>query len=435
MTHTRLFARMNGDSAILRLMDDLGAAINQQSGLPNIELQMLGGGNPAAIAAVEQVFRAEMERLLADGKNFERMVGNYDSPQGNDAFIDSLADFLRCQFAWPVERDNIAITNGSQSAFGVLFNVFAGRYAHGVFKKILLPMTPEYIGYADVGLSKRSLFTTCRPLIEHLDNPTIAGAAYGDMIFKYHLDFDRLPMGDDIGAVCVSRPNNPSGNVITDRELGELHRRAGHAGVPLIIDSAYGLPFPGIVFDDAQPLWDEHVVLCMSLSKLGLPGTRTGIIIARPDIIAQISRANAIFSLAPGRFGPTLVTRLLASRELLPLCAQTIMPYYRARAAQALAWVREKFAGLPLKAHHPDGAIFLWLWFPGLPISSETLYQRLKKRGVLVVSGAHFFPADDADTTWRHRDECIRITYAADAAQVERGIHIIAQEVRSAYAN
>jgi len=34
--------------------------------------------------------------------------------------------------------------------------------------------------------------------------------------------------------------------------------------------------------------------------------------------------------------------------------------------------------------------MFLWLWFPDLPISSLELYKRLKARGVLVVSGHYF---------------------------------------------
>lgn len=37
--------------------------------------------------------------------------------------------------------------------------------------------------------------------------------------FKYHVDFEHLTIGDDIGAICVSRPTNPTGNVITDDEV------------------------------------------------------------------------------------------------------------------------------------------------------------------------------------------------------------------------
>lgn len=436
MKFSTFSAHFNRDSGILRLMEDLGEALNGRGrgdggAGDNPDIQMLGGGNPAAIPAAEAVFRAEMEKMLADGDAFERMLGNYDAPQGNAAFIDALASHLARRFDWPLKPANIAVTNGSQSAFGVLFNLFAGAYPGGAFKRILLPLTPEYIGYADVGLGELPIFTANRPRIEE----SIEGDP-GGKSFKYRVDFDRFDSaingaGGDIGAVCISRPTNPTGNMVTDAEIAGLSAMARAAGLPLIVDGAYGLPFPGIVFTAAEPLWDEHIILCLSLSKLGMPGARSGIVVAAPEVIAQITAANAIFSLAPGRFGPSLVTRLLRSGELQTLCADSIAPFYRRRARQAIAQVQAEMADLPVRIHASEGAIFLWLWFPGLPVSSEELYQRLKQRGVLVIAGRHFFPG--LAEKWRHKDECIRVTFAADERQVERGIAVIAEEARRAY--
>jgi valine--pyruvate aminotransferase len=66
-----------------------------------------------------------------------------------------------------------------------------------------------------------------------------------------------------------------------------------------------------------------------------------------------------------------------------------------------------------------------------LPISSTELYQRLKQKGVLVVSGHYFFPGLDED--WPHKDECIRVTYAQDDEVVEKGLKLIAEEIREVY--
>ena len=79
-----------------------------------------------------------------------------------------------------------------------------------------------------------------------------------------------------------------------------------------------------------------------------------------------------------------------------------------------------------------EGAFFLWLWLPGLPIRSAELYERLKKNGVLVVSGHHFFPGVQED--WPHRDECLRISYAQDDEIVSKGIRILADEIKELYA-
>jgi len=57
----------------------------------------------------------------------------------------------------------------------------------------------------------------------------------------------------------------------------------------------------------------------------------------------------------------------------------------------------------------------------------------LKKRGVLVVSGHHFFFGLE-DQDWAHADECIRVTYTMPAEKVKAGIEIIADEVAKVYA-
>ena len=49
-------------------------------------------------------------------------------------------------------------------------------------------------------------------------------------------------------------------------------------------------------------------------------------------------------------------------------------------------------------------------------------------RGVLIVPGHYFFPG--LDEVWRHRDECLRLNYSQDDAVVEKGIVILADELR-----
>ena len=201
--------------------------------------------------------------------------------------------------------------------------------------------------------------------------------------------------------------------------------------MPLIVDNAYGLPFPGIVFGDATLSWNEQTILCMSLSKLGLPGIRTGIVVANEDIIAAVGAANAIFCLAPGSLGPALATGLVESGEVLALSREVIRPHYAERAERAVDMLRAGLDGCDVRLHRPEGAFFLWLWMPGLPIASATLYERLKARGVVVVSGHYFFPGLE-DDDWPHKHECIRISYADEWERIERGLAIVIEEVRRA---
>lgn len=415
MQFSRFGTKLSSDAGIITLMDDLGEALRV-----NPDMIFMGGGNPARIPEMEQAFDEALAKTLEDAQLRHQLLGVYQPPQGDAQVLDVVADLLSRQYGWPLTRENIALANGSQSAFFVLFNLFAGEFAGGVHKHIQLPLTPEYLGYSDLGISA-DFFRSAKPEIEILP----------DNFFKYHLDLRGLRINHTTGALCISRPTNPTGNVISDDELAQLDALAQTHEVPLIVDGAYGTPFPNILFVDGRPHWNENTILVLSLSKLGLPGARTGIVIANPIVIDAFAKANTILSLACGNFGPALARQLLQNDKILHLSREVIAPFYQGRMEHAVQVFKHHLADLPYRIHKPEGAIFLWLWFEGLPVSSEVLYQRLKQRGVLVVSGHHFFPG--LEESWQHSHECIRVTYCQEPETVEQGARIIAEEIRAIY--
>lgn len=402
--------RLAEPSGISELMDDLGQALTI-----NRDAIMMGGGNPAQIPAMQEIWREQTRQLLEDESRFGDVLANYDPPVGNPAFLEAMAAFLQRQCGWDVSAKNLAITTGGQTAFFYLMNLFSDNG-----KKILLPLMPEYIGYASQGL-REDIFATQPARIERT----------GPNRFKYRIDFDALEVGDDIGAICVSRPTNPSANVLTDNEINKLAAIAEERGIPLIIDNAYGLPFPGVIFVDAQPFWNENVIQTLSLSKLGLPGTRTGIVVANEDLISKISAINASVGLANNNIGQALARTLVESDRLTQLTQEVIRPFYVERCQAAAKVLDQQLQGLPYALHEPEGAFFLWLWLEDLPISSRELYLRLKDRGVLVVSGEYFFFGLKED--WPHSRQCLRLSYTQPRERVERGIEIIADEVKRVY--
>lgn len=414
--------KLTARSGILELMDDLGRAMTIQP-----DMRMLGGGNPAAVPAMQALWRERMQALLDEGAAFDRMLGNYDPPQGNPRFLAALAGLLRDKFGWAIGSENLAITTGGQTAFFQIFNLLAGRFTDGKRRKILLPLCPEYIGYADQGIEP-GLFVACRPTISWPHGEAAR-------VFKYRIDFEAVEVAlarHDVGAIAVSRPTNPTGNVLTDEEVQRLSSLAVAQGIPLILDNAYGAPFPGVIFVPAEPYWAPHLILTLSLSKLGLPGTRTGIVIAPPEIASAVAAMTAITGLANGNVGQQLVLPLIEDGRILRLGPDILRPFYEQKSHAAAAMAAEAFAacGVNWAMHASEGAFFHWLWLRDMQIPTRELYERLKARQVLIVPGEYFFFGLDED--WPHSRECLRLNFSQPEQTVREGLRIIAEEAAKA---
>ena len=413
MQFSKFGEKFNRYSGITRLMDDLNDGLRTPGAI------MLGGGNPAAIPAMLDYFNQASADMLASGELIAALA-NYDGPQGKDSFIKSLAAMLKETYGWDISEKNISLTNGSQSGFFYLFNLLAGQQPYGSHKKILLPIAPEYIGYGDAGIDD-DIFISYHPEIELLENRQ----------FKYHVDFEQLKVDDSVAAICASRPTNPTGNVLTDEEVRKLDKLARDNNIPLLIDNAYGLPFPNIIFEDVEPFWNENTILCMSLSKLGLPGVRCGIVIASEEVTQALTNMNGIISLAPSSVGPAIANHMIENDDLLRLSSEVIKPFYKEKSLRAVELLQEAIDDPRFRIHKPEGAIFLWLWFDELPITTMELYDRLKARGVLIVPGEYFFIGQEDE--WDHAHQCLRMNYVQDDEAMQKGIAIIAEEVKKAY--
>ena len=413
MQFSKFGEKFNRYSGITRLMDDLNDGLRTPGAI------MLGGGNPAAIPAMLDYFNQASADMLASGELIAALA-NYDGPQGKDSFIKSLAAMLKETYGWDISEKNISLTNGSQSGFFYLFNLLAGQQPDGSHKKILLPIAPEYIGYGDAGIDD-DISISYHPEIELLENRQ----------FKYHVDFEKLKVDDSVAAICASRPTNPTGNVLTNEEVRKLDKLARENNIPLLIDNAYGLPFPNIIFEDVEPFWNENTILCMSLSKLGLPGVRCGIVIASEEVTQALTNMNGIISLAPNSVGPAIANHMIEKGDLLRLSSEVIKPFYKDKSLRAVELLQEAIDDPRFRIHKPEGAIFLWLWFDELPITTMELYDRLKARGVLIVPGEYFFIGQEDE--WDHAHQCLRMNYVQDDEAMQKGISIIAEEVKKAY--
>lgn len=409
-------------SGLTDLMDDLGEAVTQASGK---RIYFFGGGNPAAIPEMEAVWRCQVSTIMNTPGALQATLGNYADPRGMRHFIQTVVDVFNERYGWGITEKNVCVTHGGQAGFFSLFNILAGSFDGGKRRKeILIPVCPEYIGYACQSVSG-PIFRSKRPDIELI----------GDHEFKYCVNFAELDIRPETAAMCVSRPTNPTGNVLKDEEIHQLADLAERHGIPLIVDNAYGAPFPSILFTQANTIWRPGMVLTMSLSKIGLPGVRTALMIGPEEIISAVVSLTTVSGLNNNNVGQMIIEPLLRSGELFKLSEEIICPYYRDRSDLAKQVLNEVLGdSVPWRLHCNEGALFLWLWLKDLPIDSYELYKRLVKRDVFVIPGnGFFFGQEGSEEELKHSRECLRLSYAQDEETVRTGFAILAEEIKKAY--
>jgi len=189
--------------------------------------------------------------------------------------------------------------------------------------------------------------------------------------------------------IMVTNPNNPTGAVLTEQEMGEIIRVARKVGAWIVADEVYRGAEVGS--DTTSPTFGGRhpkVIVTAGLSKaFGLPGLRIGWIVADPKQIASFWSYQDYTTLTP-----TMLSDRLARAAMEPRRREEILARTRGIIRRHLPRVEEWIRG------HGDlleyiapvaGAIALVKY--RLPIGSTALFDRLRlEKSVLITPGSHF---------------------------------------------
>lgn len=213
-------------------------------------------------------------------------------------------------------------------------------------------------------------------------------------------------------AIAVCNPNNPTGMVLRDEEMDAIVDAAERSGAWVLADEVYrGAELSG---GRTPSFWGryDHVLVTCGLSKAyGLPGLRTGWIVAPPSA-AEVLCAHHDYT----TIGPPLLSDLLARVALTEPMASRLAARTRRILTSNLkvlaAWVgvhERRISWTPPEA----GAIAMLRY--ALSQSSAALAERLRTaHDVLVVPGDHF-----------SLEGYIRLGYGGDPRQLEHGLQRI----------
>jgi valine--pyruvate aminotransferase len=408
-------------SGLRGIMEDIATSMDASA---DRQWLNLGIGNPAAIPEVTATWQRMTAEALAD--SFHDTSCRYGPSRGLPRLVDAIVAYFNERYGWDIGPRNVVVGPGSQMLAFIAAALFTGADGDRD-TKLVLPMTPDYTGYQGLSMTPGGIVGI---------EPVVATGGHDDRSFRYLFDLPALERQKDVGLLLVSTPGNPTGRCASPAEIHSLVAAAEAHDVPLMVDNAYGAPFPGIAKPAAPPVRHERIVNCFSLSKAGLPGERLGFAIGEERHIDPIVSFLANCTLHAPQLVQSALARALETGALDTMVEKAISPFYARRRTFVESLLVESLpAGISWRMYAAEGGMFCWIWVDEDWFDDLRMYRVLKERGVFIVPGRHFFTDPEHSTgLGRHPRQCFRVSITADEATLAAGIEVIGQVLTDMHA-
>jgi valine--pyruvate aminotransferase len=399
--------QMSSMSGIRSIMEDIAAAGVDPSGG---EWLNLSPGNPSLIPEVVSAWRALAEEALR--AEFVESSCRYGPSRGSDALVAAIVEYFRSGYGWPIGGRNVVVGAGSQLLSFMAATSFTSFGRDGS-RPLVLPRLPDYAGYQGL-VGSREGIVGVEPVVR----------LEGDRFFSYAVDIEAIRRQGEAGMLLLSNPANPTGSSVTATELDAVLKVVEERDVPLVVDHAYGEPFPSVAETLVGPVWHPNVVNCFTFSKAGLPGERIAFAIGPEEVITPLVGFTANVALHAPQLIQAVAKRALESREIDVMTAKYIKPFYRNKRRMVEDKLFELMPeSISWRLHSGDGGMFCWLWIDEPWFDDLLMYELLKRNKVLVVPGRHFFIAPMTTPFLSgHGSRCIRLSVSGDDSVVAEGI-------------
>lgn len=199
---------------------------------------------------------------------------------------------------------------------------------------------------------------------------------------------------DKTKCIILTSPNNPTGTILSDESLNNIHNAIKDKGIFVICDDVYNQ----IVYTERKPGFvrfqdmKDRIVVCQSYSKsYAMPGWRCGYMLASEEFIFHAKKIHQYMIVA-------LNTFIQDGMEVaLDIDNQYMIDSYKERRD----YVYNRLVNMGLDVVLPDGAFYIFPSIEKLGISSMDFCKRLvKDYKVAIIPGFCF-----------EQDKYIRISY------------------------
>lgn len=193
---------------------------------------------------------------------------------------------------------------------------------------------------------------------------------------------------DKTKCIILTSPNNPTGTILSDESLNNIHDAIKDKGIFVICDDVYNQ----IVYNDRKPGFvrfqdmKDRIVVCQSYSKsYAMPGWRCGYMLASEEFAFHAKKIHQYMIVA-------LNTFIQDGMEVaLDLDNQYMIDSYKERRD----YVYNRLIKMGLDVVLPDGAFYIFPSIKKLGISSMDFCKRLVKDYKVAIIPGYCFENDD----------------------------------------
>ncbi len=270
-----------------------------------------------------------------------------------------------------IPAESIYLTSGASSSLSI---VMSALVREGEKVVLLAPFFPEY-----------------RVFAENAGAEVVTVPPAGDDMQPFMAAFEDAVSQENVAAVIINSPNNPSGAILSEQTLRVMAKILGVAqeergrSIYLISDEPYReLVYGGVSVPFVPDIYSNTLV-CYSYSKsLSLPGERLGYIMVPPcvkdsaDVFAAVCGAGRALGYV---CAPSLMQHMLTS------CAG-IQPDITSYAKNRDTLYNE-LSSLGFELVRPDGAFYLFVKAPKGDSAAE-FCEKAKRFELLLVPSDSF---------------------------------------------
>lgn len=391
------YKAMLGGKSIIRELSEYATKRGEEIGYDNVFDYSLG--NPS-VPCVEDYTKAVIE--MHETMNPMELHG-YSPSTTIPSVRQAVAESLNRRFGMHYGMEHIFMTTG---AAGALAHALRAVTKPGDTVLTFAPFFPEYMPYVEGTGAKLS----------------VVPAHTSD--FQIHFEALEEMLTEDVMAVLINTPNNPSGVVYSEETIEHLadllrqkEKAFGHE-IFLISDE----PYREIVFDGKKipypSKYYDNTLSCYSFSKsLSLPGERIGYVAVNPKAVdadllvpmmAQISRGTG--HNCPSSSVQLAVARVIDETSDLSVYETNMNLLYDALVELGFSVVR------------PGGTFYI---FPkALEEDANIFCQKAKEYDLILVPSDNFgLPG------------YFRMAYCIDTEKVKRSIPVLRRFVEEQYLN